>query len=269
MTKLSQLLQDAVRDQDPTNTLDEVVARASRRSTRRRVGAAILGLGLSIVLGGAFFWFLRAADPPSPPSPNTDTAPVPRAADVRCEAGRISLLDPSVRPDSDGVHFVVENRTEELVDFSGWGEVDPGESIEFVRPVAPGFVRVSCYPFSAPEPQPDEEAVVEVRDVYGLWVPPVLECNDSESVASVNPDYFGKTDGAVTGHPPSVLRQLVSGLHEGDVIEPAGYPEAASPVVRVMREGRSIMVASLIQTSNGDWLLGGSTWCTGTGLAFG
>jgi hypothetical protein len=69
----------------------------------------------------------------------------------------------------------------------------------------------------------------------------------------------GANIGGYTGPPPvAQARKAFAGrLEEGDVVEEAGYPEAPSPPVRVVRDGR---VVAMIDYDAGGY---GVTYCNG------
>jgi hypothetical protein len=64
-----------------------------------------------------------------------------------------------------------------------------------------------------------------------------------------------------------VARAQLRGLEPADVIERAGYPEAAGDqAVRVVRNGEVIALVGYVADGHGGWLVGATRSCPGSGV---
>ena len=196
---------------------------------------------------------------------------IPDAGRVTCRPGGPELSTPVVRPQADGVHFIVENRTAEPLYFLvllGIVEQDvaPGATVEVVGPVAPGDARAGCYSPEKAEPEPDELTPVEVQDPQGLWRSPELDCQGSGAWELII-DYLGGP--GRQGSPEDVAAAELRGLRPDDEVRRVQYPEQERPVVGVIREGRTIVTVDLSPGEGSGWLVDGGTGCVGEGVDLG
>jgi hypothetical protein len=188
---------------------------------------------------------------------------VPDAARVVCTADGVRVETPSVAPRPDGVHVEIVNETdaERAVSLSGpdsgQGFGAPPGTSEQVVDVGPGALTVGCDD-PATEPRPGEP--VEVVDPEGLWVSTQLPCADQFSQVL---DYIQGAKGE-TSDPLEAARTAVEayGLEPDDVFEPAGYPEAEVPKVRLVRDGAPLAVVDMFDDGEGKWLVGTVTGCS-------
>jgi hypothetical protein len=202
--------------------------------------------------------------PPSPPemsaSPSSEPA-APVAATVTCsESGAVVSSDVQAR--SDGITLLIRNTTGhdinaapgQVVDgaepqrehgrladgrwfesgalaFHGDSRVGPGAVEAQVWIVPPGSAGVACLGSWPPK----VVAEFRVLDPAGLYHSPALACQDAYT--------YGMGFPSEVEGPVSFLRDRIRGLEEGDVVEFAEYPGQRMPVVRVVRDGRTIGVA--------------------------
>jgi hypothetical protein len=184
---------------------------------------------------------------------------LPEAVTVVCDASGTTVATSSARPQRDGVHMVVENRTGRPLGFEvgGTGGDDaPAGRSELVFQIPPGDVTVRCVDPNGSEDVPFSDIAIEDPD--GLWTDPGVGCSSS---ATGEIDYGPGAQGE-TGNPADLARARMAGrLQPGDQIFPAGYPEAEDPVVIVVRSGRTVAALRYIPAAGGGWLLDQVTTC--------
>jgi len=102
-------------------------------------------------------------------------------------------------------------------------------------------------------------APVEIVDPDGVWVSSELDC---ESASTATFDWIAGAPGR-KGDPAEIVRaESEARLEPGDVVELAGYPEARdAPVVRIVRDGRTIAAVTLLQSDDGGWLISTTSNC--------
>ena len=206
------------------------------------------------------------AEPSGGGAESTEPEPtaLPEVARLVCDEDGARLDTPSVRPQVDGVHFDVENKTDAERSLSisnpqgtgvGLG-VPPGSSRQ-VLDVEPGNVTVSC---SDPAVEPGPGETLEVVDEDGVWVSTRLECEEQFSQVV---DYIQGATGE-TSDPLQAARKAVEGfgLEPHDTFERAGYPETETARVRMVRDGEPIAVVDLIDDGSGKWLVSMVTGCS-------
>jgi hypothetical protein len=192
------------------------------------------------------------------------TSALPDVARLVCDEDGARLETPSVRPQPDGVHFDVENKTDaerslSVQNAQGTGAglgVPPGASRQ-VFDVEPGDVTVSC---SDPSVEPSPGETLEVVDEDGVWVSTRLECEEQFSQVV---DYIQGATGE-TSDPLQAARKAVEsfGLEESDTFERAGYRGAEIARVRMVRDGEPIAIVDLLDDGNGKWLVSMVTGCS-------
>jgi hypothetical protein len=188
---------------------------------------------------------------------------VPDAARVVCDADGARVETPTVAPQADGLHVEIVNETDAERSFSlsgtdtGLGFGVPPGTTEQVVDLGPGTLTVGCDD-PATEPVPGEP--IEVVDPEGLWVSTQLPCAEQFSMVT---DYIQGAEGESTD-PLEAARKAVEsyGLEPDDVFEPAGYPEAEVPKVRLVRDGAPLAVVDLIDDGKGKWLVSTVTGCS-------
>jgi hypothetical protein len=92
--------------------------------------------------------------------------------------------------------------------------------------IPPGEAVISC------KGESDAQAVLEIADPEGLWRPFELPCPDRVGFMS----RYHMGDGDPTDPVDQARSYFAEFLKEGDIVERAGYPEAARPIVRIVRE---------------------------------
>ena len=187
--------------------------------------------------------------------PREDAGQFPDVARVVCDQDGTRLLTSQVRPHADGVHIRIDSRlAPEDVSFAV-GEIGGSEAAgEQVWPIPPGPVEIGCWESFAEEP---DYVSLEVVDPQRLYVPAELECleavgSSGGGVASSGGSY-GKAPEGDPRDPVEIAREFFESafgpLGEGDVVEPAGYPEAEIRQVRLVRDGRTVAVAEYADAS--------------------
>ncbi|MDP9328188.1 MAG: hypothetical protein M3P10_08270, partial [Actinomycetota bacterium] len=195
-------------------------------------------------------------------------APAPDVAVVRCTDGVAEVETPTVRPQPDGVHILVEAPGsgdelgvifESTIDRSAYlsGSQDPRNGI--VREMGAGTWRVACY--SGPgEPNgvAGDAPSLEVVDPDGIWIPTTLQCTGQESGISLTQEFSASAKDAI---------HAVTGVLPTDVVEPAGYPEGSSAVLvwRVVRDGSVVAWLHLRQAGD-EWSVIAGMGCTDAGI---
>jgi hypothetical protein len=182
-----------------------------------------------------------------------DTA-LREVARVVCEPNGTRLETPSVRSRPDGVHFEIVNETGRDRSFSvldgqggGVGENAPIGTSTKVVALGPGTLMVTC---SDPLADVEQGSSLEVVDEDGVWVSMKLDC---ATTFSATIDYVRQGQGD-----PDPLAADEKGLENymqpGDVVEPAGYSDAANPVFRLVLSDEVLGVVDLMDDGAGGWL---------------
>ncbi len=197
----------------------------------------------------------------------TDT-PLPEVATIVCDASGTTVETPSVRPQPDGLHLVIDNRTDVDPGFSvefdhgGLGDNAPPGTSEHVLDVPPGTVRIGCYPNDRAIGDPDLREL-EVVDVEGIYRSTALDCTASSVGVS---DYAPGAEGE-RGDPVDLARAILEsatgGLGAQDVVERAGYPDWDEPVVRLVRAGEVMATVEFRTADGGGWLQDTVSMCGG------
>ncbi|HEU0131621.1 MAG TPA: hypothetical protein VFQ85_11600 [Mycobacteriales bacterium] len=206
----------------PSPLLDTAaLARGRRRAARRRavrsgaaVALAVTGLG----------WYGVAG-------PST----APASASVACYADRAVVARPHASVGRSGVRLDVTNATGQAVRVLAGDEaaiVPPGRSAVEVA-LRPGRVEVRCDTGSAVLAAP---AALTVTDRHHVFVDDSLDCPRPQVAA------FHGLGAVEAGDPVALTRaHLGRSLPAGTVVEPAGYPAAASRRLVRARQGTHIV----------------------------
>ena len=173
---------------------------------------------------------------------------------------------PTVKPQPDGVHFQVVNETGKDLSFSiedpsggGMGGVDaPGGASFHVVDLSPGNASIACYDGSTADGSEVGKTALEIVDQDGVWIPATLTCARR---------FYGSADHAAGARGKSdPLEAAREGLHPymqaDDIVEPAGYPEAETPVFRLVRAGHVLAIVELQDDGAGGWLPSDVTGCS-------
>ncbi len=205
----------------------------------------------------------------------------PSVAEIVCERdGTTSVLTPKVQPQRDGVHLRVDNRTGREMELAVQGETHSHAASEYGPPgttslvssIAPGEVRVYCADLNDPPEVPGPSDDLIIVDPQGLWVPRELDCRapaGGGETGTMSVIYDFPTAPGERGDPAELARSHFGWADSGDIIEPAGYPEAddGGPLIRVVRDGRVVAIASYAADGQGGWLLGYEELCNGLDIA--
>jgi hypothetical protein len=175
---------------------------------------------------------------------------------VCTEDGGTRLWTPVVEVQPDGVHLDVENRAGAQASINGFSlDVAEGRHKAVVK-TPPGRMKVACNPFSQQggNKKPTKYDL-ELVDPDGHWVSTGLECESDAVVGTTSyaPEPIGK------GDPAEAVEEMVKGLKPDDLVEPAGYPQADVPTVRIVRDSKVVGVIGFAETDDGLGIEGTST----------
>ena len=205
-------------------------------------------------------------EPAWPPEPVPQV--VPDVAEIRC-GEETELVTPFVRLQSDGVHLVLtgEPGVSYYLLASGPGGGSGGRAgEEQVLNVGPGRIVLVCISDDSQQ-DPSEiphRAHLTVVDPDGIHRSPELTgCRDGSrfilnSEAARTPDARGEE-----GPPIEVARRAFQqgGIRDDDVVERAGNPDAWPVLVRMVRDGETVLVASLTERPDRGWFVDRLTGC--------
>jgi hypothetical protein len=183
-------------------------------------------------------------------------------ARLECGPSGANVRTPEVAPQADGVHLDVTNTGAAAVMFQvtvpesgGFVErAEPGANT-FTATVDPGAYEVRCFPESSLDPSVEPSAPLQITDQDGVWKDPTVTCPGGRPAQNVVYDPLPGATGQ-EGTPEEIARRELGGsVHEGDVVEIGGYPEAANPVVRVVRDGQVVAAVYLVRVIEGGILV--------------
>ncbi len=191
-----------------------------------------------------------------------------------CEQDRTLVETPVVETQRDGVHVRIDNRGEGeravylRVDAAirHLHQAPEGISEATVSEFGPGRWDVICVRANVYPEDDGPWTSWEVNDPDDLWVPMRLGCLYP---TGEHPDYREDLEGGRhLGEPRDPLHlareelpEAVPGFSDGDVVEPAGYPDAAPRRFRVVRDGEITAVAWYRFDGQGGWFFGGIEYC--------
>lgn len=200
--------------------------------------------------------------------PEPDVA-LPNVARVVCVSGKAPTIEtPAVKSQRDGVHVRFVNETGEDLSFSiddptegGMGSGAPRGTSTHVVDLHPGTASIACYDAFAEDGGKVPRAPLEIADEDGIWISAKLDCTASFTGTS---DYVAGVPG--DADPLEAARQaLASYMQPADVVELAGYPDAATPLYRLVRAGEVLAVVGLLDDGAGGWLGDTVTGCSSLG----
>lgn len=251
-----------------------VIGRAQRPHHFVLLAAAALLLsaaaGTALIVGSALR-DARIADvsPSARPAPTVATSlrngsPEPTSPvealsvlQVACDGTRTDVPTPLVRTQPDGIHIHFTNTSGRTLDFSiedVGGDGFPVVGGTFVYTFGPGSYRLTCG---------GTQTAFAVVDPDRLYAPAELGCASGTTGTS---DYGAGARGP-RGSLLDVARTELRGLQPGDVVEHAGYPQAAGDqLVRVVRQGQVVAVLGYADDGHGGWLIGGTRTCSGSNV---
>jgi hypothetical protein len=260
--------------------LDRVTKRGGRLRLRRRLTVGVVTAACLAAVATPLVLLVGLRDTGSQHVPLTgSTRPsvslLPDVALVVCDAEGTHVLTPRIRPQLDGVHFGIDNRTGKHLGFifrfgdrpGGGDNAVVGKSEITRSDVPPGAVMVTCFDHRGQTPvpkNPSEFVGVDVIDEEGIWTSQELDCGEAGGVTGIR-DYVAGVKGE-TGDPVDLTRKHFKGLRSTDVVTRVGYPGQPSAVVAVVREGRTIATAEYDSDGTGGWLLSTVSRCQDSGL---
>lgn len=218
----------------------------TERRGRMRTGARVAAATLAV---------LSACAREAPPAGDGD---VPTVARVVCAEGGTRVETPSVRPQADGVHVVIDNRLAFDTGFStqyengaGGGSNAPMGESRHVIPAPPGALLIGCYTDrDAIESDLQTLDVVDPSDIYRSTE---LDC---DSIVGGVSDYPEGATGE-RGDPVDLATarfDQVTDLGDADIVELAGYPQEELRTVRLVRDGRVVATISFYGSERDGWL---------------
>lgn len=204
------------------------------------------------------------------PSPSTEPAvtPAPTAAaspvealselQVACDGTRTEILTPLVRAQADGIHIDFANTSGRDLTFgiegAFGGETLPAVGGTFVYTFGPGSYQITCA---------ETLTGFVIVDPDGLYTSSEVGCAGGTIGTS---DYVAGARGP-RGPLLDIARTQLHGLEPGDVVERAGYPQAAGTgLVRVVRQGQVVAVLEYADDGHGGWLISGTRACPGSNI---
>jgi hypothetical protein len=214
---------------------DEVVTREPRAAKEtapiRRIMTAVLALGLFVASGFGVWTVFRPTGAIVPASDATE--PVPDVLRLRCAVeGTPTILTPTVRSQSDGLHVIVEDpgAADEIwvqqrarSNFT-WSSGSNDLRAEFVMLLPPGESFVQCRDYeNLPDP-PQGAAWMATAPHFTLvsaddgWVSTDLACSEARVFAGS----YSTASSLATQSAPDAARAAVPGVREADVVESEG-----------------------------------------------
>jgi len=209
----------------------------------------------TLTLGGC------ASSSPTPPAsplgrPSLSGASeLPDVAELTCDGQGTKIETPVIQPQPDGVHVRITNTTDENLGLTwsqGGANANPGTH-EVVLQLPPGRTEMGC--------GTGEQAALEeldVKDPEALWVPDEPDCQNGAVTGNADPVQGAHGD---KGDPVDLVREM-SQVRPTDTVERAGYPESENPVVRVVRDGKVVLIAHFFPDGYGGWLRNSYTACS-------
>ena len=258
----------------------ERLERARRRHERnRKIAAGTVALLVAVAGSVAAFTAFRGSEGQVAGASGGAGVTTPAPADVAgftCDStGTIAPSSLTVEAQPDGVHVAVTNTADERIAFTvsggessihlvNQGEADPGERGQIVLGLPPGDANVSCVLGSMRGIDTSPVADLLVKDPTGSYVPIGMDCPKSSQAS-------GDPASAVPfpGDPVEVARQHLSGLEYDDAVERAGYPSGTEkPIVRVVRNGDVVAMATFRGDGEDGWLLETLLTCVDVPIAW-
>lgn len=203
---------------------------------------------------------------PAGSTESTQPEALPDVAHVVCQAkSPPQVKTPAVKPRPDGVHIQFVNETGNDQEFSiedpgegGMGaDARQGKSTHVVD-LHPGRVLIACYDGSTEDAGEVAKTSLEVVDEDGVWVPARLTCRAGfTGQAGYAPDARGDPTPF-----EAAQRALDRYVRAGDIVESAGYPDAETPVYRLVRAGEVLAIVDLENLGERGWLPSTVTGCS-------
>lgn len=273
--ELSRALHKEADGFDMSPQMPRQVARkiAVRRTLAVGTIALILVGGSAGVLYGA--GALREEQPKIGPIQTGPTVPVPDQALIVCTDEGAEAVTPQVRPQADGIHITIDNRTNknefhlrdaEMSSPNHGGRLEREARNEIVTTFAPGEMLVGCFeeesaPYS--EVVGQGYATLEIVDPEGLWVSPELVCGAPAGLRSE--DMLSAT--IEEAQLPDAAREELIGIQSTDELLPAGYPGTGwhqDLVLAVLRDGQTVATIGFWRAEGWDVMV---TSCPDSGIS--
>jgi hypothetical protein len=168
---------------------------------------------------------------------------VPDIARIVCAEHAVRVLTPEVRPQVDGVHIAVDNRSSAVALDLHHTEWERGDGVggdvgrrsgERGYSIEPGELLIACErPNSSYVDSPP--ATLTIVDPAGLWIPTEPTCAEPRRFRIAGREPLT----------PDVARRVLDGLLPSDEIVQPGYPQTPwmLPLLVVRRDG--VVIASL------------------------
>ena len=203
---------------------------------------------------------------PAGPIESSEPEALPDVAHVICQAESPPRVEaPAVKPQPDGVHIRFVNQTGKDLAFSiedpsggGMGADAPQGTATHVVDLHPVTVSIACYDAFTEDGSEVATTPLQIVDKHGVWTPATLTC---AAAFSTHADYAPDARG--DAGPLEAARGGLEGyIQPGDVVEPAGYPEAEEPLYRLVRAGEVLAIVDLEDDGAGGWLPSTVTGCS-------
>jgi len=187
----------------------------------------------------------------------------PSKLEVACDGTRADIPTPLVRAQADGIHIHFANTSghelafgiEDATGLALLGDSIPVVGGTFVYTFGTGSYQLTCGGTTA--------SPFAVVDPDRLYAPAELGCASGTTGTS---DYVAGARGP-RGSLLDVARTEFRGLEPGDVVEHAGYPQAAgNQLVRVVRHGEVVAVLEYTDDGHGGWLISVTRTCSGSNV---
>jgi hypothetical protein len=251
--------------------MEQVARHARRIRVRRYVSGAVTAavvVGAAIGVPAGLLTSLRGGPGGGPTVVGraAGQTPLPDVAEIVCDGTTTEVLTPQVKPQPDGVHFRVDNRTEKRLGFdvrNGFGtgaepgvhEIEEGRGMD----ITPGTRAIRCIDYDVADVSSDEGYVpLVIVDQDGMWAPDQLDCEVEGGMVIGHSDYVGGARGE-SGDPVDIA---ATHAEPGDEVRPAGYPDSESSKVVIIREGRPFSLLEFDPDGFGGWLLSQTTSCS-------
>jgi hypothetical protein len=255
--------------------MEQVTRHARRIRVRRYVSGAVtaavvVGAGIGVPAG--LLTSLRGGPGGGPTVVGSAaaTASLPDVAEIVCEGTSTQVLTPQVKPQPDGVHFRVDNRSGQdlalqfgQTDFfvgAGTNAFQGVHEIAF-HDVPPGEVRVRCMDAEKDSGSDEGFVSLQVVDEDGIWVPDRLQCGGDGAVVGSG-SYAEGAEGS-KGDPVDIFKAAhADDIQDGDEVRLGGYPESENPKVMLIRDEQVVGLAVYTSDGKGGWLEGSFSECS-------
>jgi hypothetical protein len=227
----------------------------------------VLALALAAALGLSACGAAEEVEPAGSTASSEPEARLPDIARVVCVPGGPPRIEtPAVRPQSDGIHIELVNATGKRLVLSiedssggGMGSDAPRGTSGQVVDLQPGTVAIACYGLDEDDGEVAQSRL-EIVDQDAQWISVELS-NDCQVGFSGITDYVPEARGE--DDPLAAAKgALAPYMREGDVVERAGYRDAAALTYRLVRAGETLATVSLFDDGSGGWLADTVTGCS-------